>query len=122
MFIHHGFGCFQFNDEFFCNEQVGEKLAQERAIFVVNMKRVLLLDRQTLFTETVREPVLIDFFGVAVTVVFVKGEAGFTDDITELVDGIEFHGETFCAFLCFSWPMVRQSAETTFSGWPPEQR
>ena len=83
MFIENGTDGLEFDDEFIFNEEVRGKLAKWRAVFVVNIKRVLLYYVDALFAQAMSERVLVDFFEMSVTMIFMNGKRCFSDDVAE---------------------------------------
>jgi hypothetical protein len=82
---------FQLHDELILNEKIREKFAKQRAVLVIDVKRMLLENLQTVFAEAVCETILVDFLGMALAMVFMQGKASFTDDVAELVYVFEPH-------------------------------
>jgi hypothetical protein len=89
-----GPGSFHFHNQLFLDDEVGEILANDRAILIVNRERPLLLDLETEFPQPMDKSVLVNFFQVATTMVTVDGVASFTNDIRKL-EGAIFHGTPF---------------------------
>jgi hypothetical protein len=81
MLVGDGTDGFQFNDKLVFDEQVGEKFANQSAIFVVNVQRVLLDHREALLPQAVNKGVFVDFLCVAVTVVTMNSKTRFADHV-----------------------------------------
>jgi len=80
----------QFDDKMLIDEKISEEFAQQGAILVQDIERVLLDDGEVLLAQTMGEAVLVNFFNMAVAEMAVQGEAGFADLIAELEYGV-FH-------------------------------
>jgi hypothetical protein len=65
---------------------------------------VLLFHIEALFAEPVDQGVFVDFLQVSVPVIAVNREAGFADDVAELIDIIGLHG-LFCVSRVFCGPL-----------------
>jgi len=88
MFIDEGFDGFEFDDERVLDEEIGEVFAENRSVFIEDVQRVLLHNLETLFAKTVDESVLVNFFVVAVTMIFLKGKGGFPHLIAKNEDRV----------------------------------
>ncbi len=60
---------FEFHDEAIFDVQIRVVFAKNRAVFVINRERVLLLDFQALFVKATDECVLVDLLKMTVSVV-----------------------------------------------------
>jgi hypothetical protein len=91
MLVGDGSHGLQFDDQPVLDEEIGKKFAQQGAIFVVNGERMLLPHFEALFAKPVGQRVLIYLFDVTIAMIAVDREAGFANDVTELVDMLELH-------------------------------
>lgn len=99
VFVGQSFDSFQFHNEAIFDEQIGEILAENRAVLIAHRERVLLNDFQASFPQTVGETVLINFFKMPVPVITVERESGFTDEVTQGEDFFfSFHFAFFVNF------------------------
>ena len=121
VFVCDGANGFEFDDQLVFYKQIGEVVAEYRAVFIENRERMLLDDLKTLFAKPMSEAVLVDFLCMAVAMVLMKREAGFADAIAELEDRI-FNHVFLRRLSLFAANGAAQSVVTTLSGWPPEQR
>ncbi len=113
---------FEFDDEIVVYDEVGEELAEEAAVLVVDVDGDLLVDLLTKFSKAVAEGVFVYLFVVSVAEETVGVEGGLADDVGEL-SGVLFGHETFCVFCAFCGQAgIGQSTGTTDSGAPPAQR
>jgi len=56
VFVGEIFGCLELDEQTVLNNQVGEVFADDRAILVMNLDGLLLLDGKTREAETVNQP------------------------------------------------------------------
>jgi hypothetical protein len=61
VFRHQAAARFQLDNQLLLDEQIGEIFAEDSAILVINRQRVLLLNIQALFTQPMRQSILVDF-------------------------------------------------------------
>ena len=62
VFVGEVFNCFEFDDEFVFDNEVHFESAEKKVIFVKDIKRLLLLDNDVLFGESMSKAVLINLF------------------------------------------------------------
>ncbi|MDB6128373.1 MAG: hypothetical protein JWM35_2269 [Verrucomicrobia bacterium] len=91
---------FQFHDQGFLDEQVGEIAAKDCTILILDLQGMLLRDGQILGAQTMSEAVFIDLFQVTGTEKLMKFETGFTDEITKTED-IFMHAPFLARFAPF---------------------
>ena len=53
--ICNGLTCFQFDNKAVVDHEIGEVLANNNAVFIVNSDRVLLLDAEARFPQTINQ-------------------------------------------------------------------
>ncbi len=79
VFIGKGFAGFEFNNENILNNQVGIVVSNFGSVFIEDLKRVLLLNLDPIFSQTMHERIFIHFFKMSCPMVFVDGISGFTN-------------------------------------------
>jgi hypothetical protein len=88
VFVDQGFHGFEFDDERIRDEKIGVVFTENRAVFIEDVERVLLHDFEALFAKAMGESVFVNFFVVAVTVIFLKGKGGFPHLIAKNEDRV----------------------------------
>lgn len=86
MLVEHSPASFDLNYQATFDEQVCVIVSEDSAILIIHAQWELLLDRESLFPQSVRQRVLVDLLKVPVAVVFVNSKARFPDDVTERID------------------------------------
>jgi hypothetical protein len=81
MFIGNGLDGLQFNNNPPLNNQIRVKITKDCAIFVKNLNRMLLLDIQTGFTQSVRQGILVDFLQVTMPGILMNRKRCFANKI-----------------------------------------
>lgn len=92
VFFGEGADGFEFDDELGVYDEVGSKVAEQTAVFIVDGDGHLLLDGESLFPEAIAERVFVNLFVVTVTEKGVGLEGSLADDIGELKGGGFVHG------------------------------
>ena len=80
---------FQFYDQAALDQQVGQILADECAVLVINFEWVLLFDFNASLAQPICQGVFIDFLQVPVPMVHMDGIGVFSHNVTEFID--RFH-------------------------------
>jgi hypothetical protein len=75
-------GGFEFDDQLTFDQKIHEKLAKKRAVLVVNIDRMLLLDQQAKLAQTMRQTIFVDLLEVAVAKIAMNRKTGLPDHIT----------------------------------------
>ena len=101
MFIGNGFTCFQFNNEFAFDEQIGEIVTENSSILIQNLQRKLLFHPQSSLPQAVCQPVFIDFFQMAMPEMAMKRKRYFTNLVAKLENFLFCFHDFFCAFCAF---------------------
>ena len=83
MFISDGFAGFQLDDEAVVDEEVGEIMAEDLAVFISHFERLLLFHLETGFAEAMGKTVFIDHFEVAMAQISMQGKASGADLIRQ---------------------------------------
>ena len=72
---------FQLKDETVFDEQVGEVVTKDSAVFITHLQRFLLLDCQSDCFQSVSHPVFIDLLEMPVAKITVQFEGGLTNPV-----------------------------------------
>lgn len=83
MFVCQSLGRFQLNNKSVVHEQIGDVIANEGAVLVVDFEWILLLDVQAQLSQSVRKGILIHLLQVPMFVVAMDGKASFPDHIAQ---------------------------------------
>ena len=86
VFVDQGFRGLQFHYQFALHQQVGQVVADERAIFVIDLDRMLLFDVEPRLAQPVRQGVFIHLLQVPVPVIDVDGIGNLPDLIAQCLD------------------------------------
>ena len=73
VFVRAGSAGFQFNDQSAFDEQVGEILAQQRPVFIINIQWMLSLNVKAGFAQPIRQGVFVDLLQVAMPMIDMNG-------------------------------------------------
>ena len=82
MFGREGFGSLEFDYEPAVNQQIGEVIANQGTVLVIDLNRVLLLDLESRFSQPMCQRILIHLFQVSMAMVGMNVIRGLSDEIT----------------------------------------
>ena len=82
VFIRQGLAGFKFDDQTIVDIQVGIVIAQQCAVFIQNLKRMLLFNAQSRLLQPMSQPILVYFLQMPVTKIDVKIKSDLSDSIT----------------------------------------
>src|SRR6185295_19700839 len=97
---------FDLADQFVLYQQISSEITEQRAVFVVNAKVVLLLDSNSKFGQAVCQRILVDLLAMSAAEVLVNCITGFSNDIAErkniLFVRFGTHVRFLSVFICVS--------------------
>ena len=86
MFIGQGSARLDFHDQSLIHEKIGKVIAQNRAVLVEHFERPLLFNPDALFSQPMRQPVLVDFLQQSVAEVSMKLKTRLSNQVAKFHD------------------------------------